>query len=187
MYAELCEAKLFTAQRWIVRYHGIGESAEAGLSIARRSDGRFTVTLKEAEPQLGATLFFAMDNQLDVKAALKTVKIKEAHAEIPESVATAVRDFWISLLRDVQPYKQSAWTSISTHVALFAKSADGRTLSGRLPPDAFKYRRLNAVEDIVDKLMRVCRDRQKSDKALFEEIERAAKTYNHAPQASSDR
>lgn len=179
-YARLCEEKLFAGSSWIVRYHGIGESAETGLSITKQKDGKFVVTVKQAQPPLGSTLFSAFDAKLDVKTALKTVRVEEAHAEIPEAVAMAVCEFWISLLRDVQPHKPGSWSSISKSVRLYAKSAEGKTLAGRLPPDAFKYKHLNAVESIFENLLRVCAEQGKSHKTTFDRIQGTAHSFTTA-------
>jgi hypothetical protein len=175
-YARLCEERLFTESGWIIRYHGTGESAETGISITKRKDQKFLVTVKQAQPPLGSTIFFASDLKLDFKSALETIKIEEAHAEIPETVAMAVRDYWLSLLSDQRSNERGSSTFISKSVLLFVKSREGKILAGRLPTDASKYRRLKGVEDIMEDFLKLTVEKRKNDEAIFRRIEATARS-----------
>src|SRR5256885_10729632 len=87
-YATLCEKMLFTGPNWVIRYHEISESVETGLSITKKQDGSFWVTAKQAKPQLGPTISHAFYFKSNLDAALKTIKVVEGQAEIPEKVVT---------------------------------------------------------------------------------------------------
>jgi hypothetical protein len=175
-YARLCEKMLFTGPNWVIRYHEISESVETGLSITKKQDGSFWVTVKQAKPQLGPTVSHAFYFKSNLEAALKTLKVVEGHAEIPERAVTAIRRYWIALLSDVRPYeRRSSTITISNQVILFANTPDGKTLAGRLPPDAYKYSYIHAVEDIEWDLVKVCVHQQESPKKLFDRIEQRAR------------
>jgi outer membrane protein assembly factor BamB len=178
-YARLCEKMLFTGPSWVIRYHDVSTSAETGLAITRKQDGKFWIVVKQTKPQLGSVVSSAFDLKLNLESALKTLKTEEAHAEIPAPVATAVRSYWTSLLSNVRPYKQSP-PVISNKTILFAKTNGGKILVGRVPADSFKYPRMAAVEDIALNLIKVCVSSPESRQSLFDQIERKARTFRTA-------
>jgi hypothetical protein len=180
-YARLVEERLFAGSNWVVRYHFVSK-AEIGLSITRRQDGSFLLTVKQTKPALEYVVTNAYRKYLkgNLKTALETVKFHEAHAEIPETTVTAIRKFWISLLIDVQPLPPASRNKtlvLGTKVTLFAKTAGEKILQGELPADASEHSRLSAIEDIVDDLVSVCVKPKSTHKMLFERIERKAQSY----------
>lgn len=175
-YAKLCEKMLFTGPNWVIRYHEISESVETGLSVTKAQDGKFWATVKQSRPQLGPTVSHAFYFGSNLESDLKTLKVSEGRADIPEKVATAIQRYWISLLSDVRPYeRRSSTVTISNQVILFAKTPDGQTLAGRLPSDAFKYSDIHAVEDIEWDLVKICVGPKRGQKKLFDRIEKRAR------------
>jgi hypothetical protein len=178
-YSKLVEEKLFTGSNWVIRYHFVSK-AEIGLSITKKQDGRFWVTVKQTKPTLEYVVTNAYRKYLkwNLKSALETVEFHEARAEIPESTVTAIRGFWISLLSDVRspsPVSGNKTLVLGSKVTLFAKTTRGRILQGELPANAGQHTRLNAVESIVGDLITVCVKPQNPHKTLFEAIERRAR------------
>ncbi len=177
-YARLVEEKLFTDPNWVIRYHYVSK-AEIGLAVTREQDGRFLLTVKQTKPTLEYIVATAFSLKWDLKSALATLELHEAHAHIPETTVVAIRRYWISLLNDVRPsppvFRNKALVH-SNKVTLFAKTKEGKLLQGELPADASEHSRLSAVEDIVDDLLSVCVKSQSTHKTLFERIERKAQT-----------
>jgi hypothetical protein len=179
-YARLCEEMLFVRSNWVIRYHEISESAETGVSITQKQDGTFWVTAKQARPSLGPAVRSVFDQNLNLRSALKAVKITERNAEIPERVVRAIRQHWVSLLGDVRPDKRPISSIIiSSVVMLYAKTPGGKTLAGKLPYDAYKYTDIYAVEDIAWDLVDICVQPRESHKKLFDRIEKRVRESTH--------
>jgi hypothetical protein len=174
-YARLCEEKLFAGPSWVVRYYS-GSNVELGVSITKKHNGEFWVAVKQSKPPLASIVVLAHNMKRNLKWALNTAEFHEAHSEIPETTATAIHRYWISLLSDVRPYERTSPPRVfSNKVMLFAKTTGGRILEGQLPPEADKHRRIYAVEDIVDDLTSVCAKPESTHRTLFERIERRAR------------
>ena len=175
-YARLCEEMLFTRSNWVIRYHEISESAETGVSITKQQDGTFVVTAKQTRPALGPTVRSVFDQKLNLKSALKTLKITERNAEIPERVVKAIRGYWISLLSDLQSDERPITSIIfSNPVILFVKTEEGKSLAGKLPIDAYKFRDMQVVEDIAWDLVDICVQPKERHKKLFDRMEQRAR------------
>jgi hypothetical protein len=168
-YAQICERVLFTQEDWIIRYHRISRASETGISITKNRKNEYFVVVKESTPALGSTVSFAMNFGADVYESLKSLKIRERRTQIPKTTALAIHDFWLRLLREVRP-RDEALHIVGDHELLFAKTQNGQTLRGRLPPDAFKYDRLVRVLAIVEDLLRI--GKKADDRALLTSIER---------------
>ncbi len=169
-YARLCERMLFTRGDWIIRYHRIASASETGISITRNQNDEYFVVVKESTPPLGSTASFAMNFGGDLRESLKSLKLRERRTQIPKTTALAIHEFWLRLLTQVRP-RGKPLRIVGDHELLFAKSKNGQTLRGRLPPDAFKYDRLVRVLAIVEDLLRI-RGEKADDRALLTSIER---------------
>jgi hypothetical protein len=111
----------------------------------------------------------------DLESALAAVKIKQADAEIPEAVALAVHDLWVSLLSDIRSNEKLTEPYIlSPQVILYAKIAGGKILRGKMPPASFRYKNLASVEDIVDDLMKICIEPGNARQERFSDIKQKA-------------
>jgi len=175
-YARLREEMLFPKSNWVIRYHELSLSAETGVSITKKQDGTFWVTAKQTRPSLGPTLRSAFDQKLNLKSALKMLKSTERNAEIPERVVKAIRRYWIALLSDVRPDERPVKSIIvSNQVILFAMTPEGKSLAGKLPVDAYKYKGIHAAEDIAWDLVDICVQPKERHKKLFDRIEQRAR------------
>jgi hypothetical protein len=177
-YARLREEKLFAGPNWVLRYHS-SSNVELGVSISKRQDGKYWVTVKQAKPPLPSILALARNQKWNLQWALNTVEFHQAHAEVPETTVESILDYSLSLLTDVRPLPQSLSPMvISNKVTLFAKAPRGRVLEGQLPPDAAKYRHIYAVEDIVDDLVGICAEPQENHDVVFRHIEEKARRFS---------
>lgn len=176
-YARVCEQMLFGERNWLLRYYSASESVTTGLSISKELRGRYWLSIRQARPQLGSVVANALSRKLDLKAELATIKITEAHAEIPQAVALAVSRLWLSLLHGVKTDEALQPYILSAQVMLYARTAEGRVLEGKMPPAFFKDKRLASVEDIVDDLIKVCVEPEKRRKGLFVRIEQNASSF----------
>ena len=170
-YAQICERLLFTQEDWTIRYHRIARGSETGISITKNRRNEYFVVVKESTPALGSTVSFAMNFGADVRESLKSLKIRQRRNQIPKTTALAIHDLWLGLLREARP-RDEALHIVGDHELLFAKTQNGQTLRGRLPPDAFKYNRLVRVLAIVEDLLRI--GKKADDRALVSSIERNA-------------
>ncbi len=171
IYAKLCEEKLFAGPNWVVRYHSTS-NVELGISITKRQDGKFWVTVKQAKPPLASILPLAKSQQWNLKSALKTIEFHQAHAEVPETTVASIHRYWLSLLSEVRPSEQTSPPRVvSNRVTLFAKAASGKSVDGQLPAYADKDLRIYAVEDIVDDLVKICAEPEKTHDSLFKKID----------------
>jgi hypothetical protein len=132
--------------------------------------------VKQSRPPLTSILPVARSQKWSLKSALNTVEFHEAHAEIPDVTVALIRDYWLSLLNDVRPIQEnSPHLVISNKVTLFARTAGDTILEGQLPPEAHKYRRIYAVEEIVDNLVKICAEPKGRHDVLFRKIEAKAR------------
>lgn len=174
-YARVLERMLFAQPNWSVRYYSATESGTTGLSIARGPNGRYRLSIKQARPELESVVASAFYRKLNLAQALTKVKIESAEAEIPEAVAVAIHRLWLSLLRDVSmDEKLNSPYLLSAEIILYARTPEGKTLGGRMPPGGSKYRNLAMVGDIVDDLFKISVGPAKNRKDLFARIEKKA-------------
>jgi len=136
------------------------------------------VSVKQARPELYSVIANAFYRNLDLESAITTVKITEAKAEIPQSVALAINRLWLSLLRGTGTDQAPKPYVISAKVILYGKTADGTVLSGKMPAAFFKDKSLGSVEDIVDDLIKICVEPEKRRKRLFVRIEQKAAAFS---------
>jgi hypothetical protein len=174
-YARVLETMVFSEPSWLVRYYSATESATAGLSVVKNSRGHYRLSIKKTRPELGSVVANAFYRKQNLEKALKAVKIESANAEIPEAVALAIHRVWLSLLRDVYiDEKLSPPYLLSAEIQLYARTPEGKTLGGKMPPAGFRYRNLAMVDEIVDDLFKVAVAPAKSQKDFFDSIERKA-------------
>lgn len=178
-YSRACERMVFGKSNWILRYFRASESITTGLSIVSDARGRYSVSVKQARPELYSVVANAFYRKLDLQSALESVKVNEATAEIPESVAKAVHRQWVALLSNVRSNEKLPDPYIlSAGVILYAKTADGNILEGKMPPGGFRYKNLASVEDVVDDLLKVCAEPERRRKNLFGSIEERAAAFS---------
>jgi hypothetical protein len=174
-YARILETTIFSESSWLVRYYSATESATTGLAIAKSSSGNYRLSIKKTKPELGSVVANAFYRKQNLGEALKRVKTESASAEIPETVALAIYRVWLSLLRDVYiDEKLNAPYLLSAEIQLYAKTPDGKTLGGRMPPGGFKYRNLAIADKIVDDLFKVPGASKRNQQECFDRIERNA-------------
>lgn len=176
-YSRVCEQMLFGQPNWRLRYYSASESVTTGMAIT--SDGRrYGVSVKQARPELYSVVANAFYRKLNLESSLATVKITEAKAEIPQSVALAINRLWLSLLRGTGTDEAPKPYILSAKIILYGKTTDGTVLSGMMPPAFLKDKRLGSVEDIVDELMKLCVEPEKKRKRSFVRIEQKATAFS---------
>jgi hypothetical protein len=174
-FAHVLEKMLFVEPNWSVRYYSATETGTTGLSIARAGNGHYRLSIRQARPELGSVVASAFYRKRNLARALTKVKIKSAEAEIPEAVAVALYRLWLSLLRDVSiDEKLNSPYVLSAQILLYARTPEGKTLGGKMPPAGFKFGNLGMVGDIVDDLFKISVGPAKSQKDLFARIEKKA-------------
>ncbi len=116
-------------------------------------------------------MWYAFDNNLDLKAELAEVKVEAGECEIPATVAEALRRHFIWLLRGVKSEDKPPRRDLfGATVILYAKPMGGKMLAGKMPLEFFKYKNLATIDGIVENLMRVCDAPEDRRNELFADI-----------------
>ena len=178
-YARICERMLFPGSNWIIRYHSDTESVTTGLSIYKRSDGQFRLSVRQAKPELYSVISAAFYNRLNLESALAKVRIEKADNEIPATLALALQDLWRSVLRKTRPDEKRRPPHIaSAEVILYAHATNGALLAGKMPSNAGTYANFASFESIIDELIRTCDQSPKARANLLKQIESKARTLS---------
>jgi len=167
-YSRVCEQMLFGNTKWLLRYYSASESVTTGLSITTDAQGRYSVSVRQARPELYSVVANAYYRKLNLQSALAAVKVNQTDSEIPEAVALAVHGLWVSLLTNVRSDEKLRDSYIlSPQVILYARTADRKILQGKMPPAGFRDANLASVEDVVDDLLKVCVEPEEKRKNVF--------------------